>query len=96
MCIPCRHSNGSNEQEEGEDHGDDGGSLSRSASESSLSRAQNGHVVMNNGYRIFTILRVVTGGGFCREFVVSLLWCGFLLVLGRVVVLHQEMSWFIE
>lgn len=47
----CRHSNGSNnEQEEGEDHADDGGSLSRSASESSLSRAQNGHV-SNNGYR---------------------------------------------
>uniref|UniRef100_A0A182QQZ9 SH3 domain-containing protein n=1 Tax=Anopheles farauti TaxID=69004 RepID=A0A182QQZ9_9DIPT len=48
-----RHSNGSSNEnshdDNGEDHPDDAGSLSRSASESSVQQAQNGHNINNNG-----------------------------------------------
>ncbi|KFB43872.1 AGAP005976-PA-like protein [Anopheles sinensis] len=49
-----RHSNGSsnhenNHDDNGEDHPDDAGSLSRSASESSVQQAQNGLNINNNG-----------------------------------------------
>lgn len=59
IIILSRHSNGSNEQDEGDEHPDDGGSLSRSASETSLTQAQNGHV-MNNGYRNITFITYAT------------------------------------
>lgn len=47
-----RHSNGSGENDEGDDQADDAGSLSRSASESSVAQAQieNGLNINNNGY----------------------------------------------
>ncbi|XP_059615460.1 formin-binding protein 1-like isoform X3 [Phlebotomus argentipes] len=44
-----RHSNGSGENEDGEDNPDDAGSLSRSASEGSVAQAQNGLNINNNG-----------------------------------------------
>lgn len=71
----CRHSNDSNEQEEGEEQADDGGSLSRSASESSLSRAQNGRVNGNiNGYKIFLLITRVPVVGMV---IVRVSVCGF-------------------
>lgn len=48
-----RNSNGSNEPDDGEDHPDDAGSLSRSASENSVAQAQNGLNINNNGYYWF-------------------------------------------
>lgn len=51
-----RHSNGSGENEDGDDQPDDAGSLSRSASESSVAQAQieNGLNINNNGYTLVT------------------------------------------
>lgn len=52
MKINSRHSNGSGENDDGgDDHPDDAGSLSRSASESSMAQAQieNGLNINNNG-----------------------------------------------
>lgn len=49
-----RHSNGSGENDDGDDQPDDAGSLSRSASESSVAQAQieNGLNINNNGYHL--------------------------------------------
>ncbi|XP_055387140.1 formin-binding protein 1-like [Condylostylus longicornis] len=44
-----RHSNGSGENDEGEDHPDDAGSLSRSGSEDNVAQIQNGLNINNNG-----------------------------------------------
>lgn len=49
----CRHSNGSGDVDDGDDHPDDAGSLSRSASENSVAQAQNELNINNNGYNWF-------------------------------------------
>lgn len=77
MFFFFRHSNGSGENDDGEDQPDDAGSLSRSASESSVAQAQieNGLNINNNGYTL------VKKKSLHHNFFVYLSFCESIIIL---------------